>query len=360
MRLFLLTLSIFLFSSIATFADEKADKKAFKAAYSAYQAAVNGSNNTLARTEAKAAYQLGKKLYGARSKNVAALAQNYGRLLQGKPAQNTLAEALTIYEELHGKGSYDLVDILTDLARSHAEFRNLSKANEYYTRALKIVEKKGESNSMYEGILTMEMGQVALSQAQSRNAIRYLKRAQKIFSQLDGANAELRLAQTKFRIGKYLLATNKKKAATEKLNSALATFTKYEPTSRLTLSTHAFLIQAYEKRGLRDEATKHCQAIGAAKPQDPNQNYLPIYRTAPVYPASAIRAHKKGYSIVSATISPEGFVIDPKVVDSGGSPLFKKAALDAVVKFRYAPRFENGKPVATKDVKYKFEFNIAN
>ena len=56
------------------------------------------------------------------------------------------------------------------------------------------------------------------------------------------------------------------------------------PTHPFELSTHAFLIDALEKDGKSDEATKHCIAIGKMRPWDDNQEPRPLYRIEPKYP----------------------------------------------------------------------------
>jgi len=357
MRFFIMV-CLSLMVATQTLARDKSDTQAFKEAYQAYQESMKDNSKTRATQAAQTAYKLGKDIFGPSHKNTAALAQNYGKLLRSEKAQGLLTEALGIFEKTYGEDSFDLVDILMDLAASHAAYSHLGKAKRHYARALKIIEKHDSPDGMYAGIVNMEIGQVALAQSKSRDAIRYLNKAQKIFAANEGASAEVNLAKTRFWIGKYRLATKKYSTATKELNSSLATLTKYAPNSSMALSTHAFLIAAYEKQGMRDKATKHCLAIGAAKPHDPNQDYKPVYKIHPNYPESARRSSKEGYSIVSLTIDAEGFVTNPKVVENGGSKTFDAAALKAASQFRYAPRFVDGMPVATEDVRYKFTFDI--
>ena len=55
-----------------------------------------------------------------------------------------------------------------------------------------------------------------------------------------------------------------------------------------------------------------------------------------------------------------GFVRNPKVVASEGGPNFEAAALEAVEKFRYAPRFVDGEAVAVPAVLNRVVFEIRN
>jgi len=187
----------------------------------------------------------------------------------------------------------------------------------------------------------------------------HLKRASTIFDR-EGESAKQYRAQTDFMIGKHYIAARKHVEATESLNSSLAIYKEIAPSASITLTNHAFLIEAYEERGMSEEATKHCLAIGAAKPHDPDQEYKPVYYVQPRSPSRAMGAGRSGHVIVELTVDENGFVRNPTVLEYKGHQTFKGAALDAVAKFRFAPRYENGAPVETEGVKYRFNFALAN
>ncbi|HTS11448.1 MAG TPA: energy transducer TonB [Candidatus Limnocylindrales bacterium] len=65
--------------------------------------------------------------------------------------------------------------------------------------------------------------------------------------------------------------------------------------------------------------------------------------SVPVYPPEAIKKHIMGTVTVTATISPEGRVVNVRVVS--GNPLLVKAALECISQFRYQPTMLNGFPV---------------
>lgn len=64
----------------------------------------------------------------------------------------------------------------------------------------------------------------------------------------------------------------------------------------------------------------------------------------PVYPEIARQARVQGVVILEATISPQGRVVDVKVLR--GIPLLDQAAIDAVRTWVYTPTLLNGVPVA--------------
>jgi protein TonB len=65
---------------------------------------------------------------------------------------------------------------------------------------------------------------------------------------------------------------------------------------------------------------------------------------APIYPEPARRARAEGTVVLACTIDPHGNVTRVQV--TSGSPLFERAALDAVGQWVYEPTRLNGVPVA--------------
>lgn len=86
-------------------------------------------------------------------------------------------------------------------------------------------------------------------------------------------------------------------------------------------------------------------------------DYLPIVRVAPVYPARALSRGIEGYVDMSFTVTTTGSVKDPIVVYSTSS-LFERAAIRAVLKFKYKPRVVDGVPVDVPGVKTRISFQI--
>jgi protein TonB len=68
-----------------------------------------------------------------------------------------------------------------------------------------------------------------------------------------------------------------------------------------------------------------------------------LNNVAPVYPPMAKQARVEGTVILEATISPQGRVMDVKVLR--GIPLLDNAAIDAVRQWHYSPTRLNGTPV---------------
>lgn len=103
--------------------------------------------------------------------------------------------------------------------------------------------------------------------------------------------------------------------------------------------------------------------------------YLPFVKVQPVYPRRALSRGMSGWVIVEFTVTEQGMVRDPQVVQNCGwiksaqaegdcydSPngIFNQAALRAAEKFKYKPQVVNGKPRATAGVQNKITFELVN
>jgi TonB family protein len=103
--------------------------------------------------------------------------------------------------------------------------------------------------------------------------------------------------------------------------------------------------------------------------QDERGEMLPIVTIGPNYPRSALENRIEGWVEVQFTINEEGDVENAAVMDScaysgqdtcdeSRTDIFNTVSLNAINKFRFNPREENGRPVATPDVRYVFRYNL--
>src|SRR6056297_350711 len=85
--------------------------------------------------------------------------------------------------------------------------------------------------------------------------------------------------------------------------------------------------------------------------------YLPIVRVAPIYPSRALSRGIEGYVDLEFTVTTAGTVKDP-VVNCSTSSVFTRAAMRAVLKFKYKPRVVDGQPVEVPGVKTRIRFEL--
>ncbi|MEE9395589.1 MAG: energy transducer TonB [Methylococcales bacterium] len=72
---------------------------------------------------------------------------------------------------------------------------------------------------------------------------------------------------------------------------------------------------------------------------------IPLVRIEPSYPMRAASRRIEGWVKVTFTITTEGTVKDPKVVDAKPRKIFNRNAIRAILKWKFKPQIEDGKPI---------------
>jgi|SRR5690349_13112816 len=76
----------------------------------------------------------------------------------------------------------------------------------------------------------------------------------------------------------------------------------------------------------------------------------PVMRIAPQYPRTAARDGISGYVVFELVINPDGTVRSAKSIKSQPRGVFEAAATQAIMKWKFRPKTEEGKPVETKGI----------
>jgi protein TonB len=88
--------------------------------------------------------------------------------------------------------------------------------------------------------------------------------------------------------------------------------------------------------------------------------YLPIVKVAPQYPSRAQSRGIEGYVILEYTVSKQGTVINPVIIESDPGTIFNKAAIKSALRYKYKPRVEDGVPMDVKGVRTRITFKLAD
>ncbi len=88
--------------------------------------------------------------------------------------------------------------------------------------------------------------------------------------------------------------------------------------------------------------------IGPVRTGPPDRDVMAVSRVPPRYPYRAERRGVEGWVKVSFLVTEQGDVQDAVVVDSRPEQIFDQAAVRAVLKWKFKPRVQNGKPVAVR------------
>jgi TonB family protein len=166
-------------------------------------------------------------------------------------------------------------------------------------------------------------------------------------------------AESAYFLGKVHFSDRKYRNAEKSLLAALDGYPIDTPTGHeRQLLTRALLVQTYEYLGDSGRATEHCRVVGQMNMLDPERKIQPLFRLAAQYPIDMLARRKEGHVDVGFIVDEDGFVRNPRILTRSGGESFERAALEAVERFRYAPKFVNGQAVETPHVRTRVTFRI--
>ena len=87
---------------------------------------------------------------------------------------------------------------------------------------------------------------------------------------------------------------------------------------------------------------------------------LRVIQARPEYPPRALAGNIEGWVLVRFTVTAIGTVRDAAVVESEPGTVFDDAALNAIARWRYNPRVENGEAVERVGLQTMIRFTLEN
>jgi TonB family protein len=334
------------------------NEEKFKSAFAAYQQHIAANDTKQALASAKVAYQRGSKLFGKTSVNTANLANNYAALLNDtgdfKKARKTLKGQLQILEQRYGSSATQLVPMLIELGRANFDAKLPQISLGYFQRAASLAENHDDPT--YAAKRNFEIATTILKLGYYPGSEPFMRRAHEIYSEHVEAG-DFRLGLASYHMAMWALTKQENEQAIEYLNGSLTTFTTNDgKMGDLERTVRYRLVETYEAIGLRDAATEHCVALGAA--QEWSLPPAPVFGTKAKYPQAAIDKKLSGEVRLAFTIDESGYVTNATVAESSDA-VFDESALEMIAQNRFAPRFENGEPVATTGVQITAIFDIS-
>jgi protein TonB len=106
----------------------------------------------------------------------------------------------------------------------------------------------------------------------------------------------------------------------------------------------------------RDTLAERLMALGTGGSSDGGE-YLPIAKTAPVYPQAAADQKLEGEVIVEYTVTAAGATKNAFVVSSTAA-VFDEPSLNSVSSYLYLPRVVGGAPVDVPGVRTKIVYKL--
>ncbi len=94
-------------------------------------------------------------------------------------------------------------------------------------------------------------------------------------------------------------------------------------------------------------------------PKGPGPMSGPIVRQAPVYPEGCRGRNAEGTVLVQFDVTPEGNVVNVQILESANA-CFNRTVRNTVVKWKYAPAYENGRPVMRYGIVERIKFELTD
>ncbi len=99
-------------------------------------------------------------------------------------------------------------------------------------------------------------------------------------------------------------------------------------------------------------------AVGYGVDRNAEGDVIPLVRIPPQYPRKAAMAKIEGWVKVEFTITEEGTVTNPHVLESKPPRIFDREALRAILKWKFKPKIVDGvrvPQIATQTIEFKLE-----
>ena len=84
----------------------------------------------------------------------------------------------------------------------------------------------------------------------------------------------------------------------------------------------------------------------------------PIFRIQPIYPRKAALQNIEGFVVLKFDITKTGQVDNISVLQASPPQIFNSSAIQALRKWKYKAKIENGKPVRQKNLKTQLDFEL--
>lgn len=328
----------------------------FNQAYRAYQDAEAQQDKPAILKHALSAYELGQKKFGERSENTRNLALN---LAHAHVLNSQFQEAFDIFSRLYqatDEYSVEALALVVEKLHLAKEVFKSTRADrrrqhDLVKSGFRIIAKLRKQINPTVVDLTYEFALVAYNKIYDRVLHRDI---QTLMSDLETdliaqEPNDTRIQDVRFILGRMYLDREKYARAEAKFKEIVAHFKQQNDVSNpYSVASHGLLVQLYQKTEKYEQATEHSVALGQITPWQENVEPIPIYREqVEDYPKELKRKRIPGFVKIEFTISEIGEVIEATVIESSHRA-FNKMSLDTVKKWRYAPRFVDGKAVRSE------------
>ena len=239
-------------------------------------------------------------------------------------------------------------DLLTAAREAYAQHRLVSPAGDNAMEYYEAVLAKDPNNQVAKDALreTFPFSVPEVEKAIAQNDFDEAGRQIDVLSKADPTNYTLTLLRSKLDAQKKLQARQQQEAQL-----------KQQKAAELAAAQQAAAKAAAEKEAAAKLAAQQAAAVKTAPPPKPvAQAPAPkpvgetraakvVQAASPNYPLQAARNQTSGFAVVEFTVSANGGVENPHIVDSSPRRVFDSAAIQAVRQSKFDPALRNGQPV---------------
>lgn len=317
------------------------------------------------------AYKYGPEVYGEISPEYAAIQRKMGNTVSGTlkyymHAAKFRRETIKTYEQLYGNNAVELLPVLKEELGTSYPDQNGDETDTRIQRVKDITQSHFGEISKEMALLHFEFsyGTSAhhsnLKEGRKRYAFskKHLKLANKIAKKIPEMENEAKAWN--LLINSQDFPYNKKYRKSNPFLYKIIEIHKKTPLSDYLLGeTYGWLVDTHyltnqeKSREFAKLATRHGNPMSGPK----TQIFAPIERIFPKIPADfRLSRFKTGYVTVEFTVTKEGKVKDPHVIERIGTKSLERVSLQAIKKFKYTPKIIDGKAVEITKVRKRFKF----
>ncbi len=349
---------LLLFCQPSAAQEETRISKEFTKTYRAYNVAYAQRNYARAAELARKALDLAIEELGPNHEKIHILQVNLAHVLvdigEMEEAEPLLLEAKAGIIEQHGPDHEDLITVHEDYAKIYVSKQELEKARGELDTIISIITKKsGERAPGIANILVQQAAILIAEQNVDAGETAY-REALAIYDENFG-KGNIRSADVISLLGDVDLTRQEYEKAEQKYMEALRIYEdNLLEDDPIVLANHSRLAKLYV--ALRDDKfADHADKVIRYTP-DKDGRAVPLYVMQPKYPVFQDGTRPVGWALVDFTVTTEGRVLNPRIIESKPGSVFDKVTLEVTPKWRFKPKVVDGQRVEQEKTRVRLVF----
>ena len=336
--------------------------KDFTKTYRAYNAAYTQRNYPRAAELARKVLDLAIEELGADHEKISVLQVNLAHVLiiTGKieEAEPILLKAKADLIKRFGPDETDLITVHEDHAKIYASRKELEKARQELDEIISIITRKFSDKDPAIADILVQQATLDIAGKKLDEGEAVYRQALAIYIENFGQDS-IRSADVISFIGDINLARKDYEKAEEDYTEALRIYKdNLLEDDPVVLANHSRLAKLYV--ALRDDKfIPHADKVIKYTP-DKDGAALPLFVMRPKYPIFQDGVRPIGWALVEFTVTTDGRVLEPKIIESKPGKIFDKVSLDVAPTWRFKPKIVEGERVNQERTRVRLVYTKDN